>query len=413
MNDFKPRLLTSKLEEACGVLPVVAVTGARQTGKTTLVRSLQPNIPYYTLDDYAILEQAQNFPNTLITKKPVIIDEVQRVPSMLLAVKKAVDKSRRAGDFLLTGSANLLLMKGIAESLAGRAIYFNLPPFCPVEWLKKKEPLRPIDMLFEESFDFSTDWPKEKGDFPKWLLRGGFPSALEIESDDERAIWFSAYTQTYLERDLRQLSDVSNLPDFQRLMRIAAQRTAKVINQADLARDAALSQSTAHRYLNLLETGCLLLRVPAYASNLTTSMVKSPKLVWADCGLAAWLAGISNIESLERRNDLGFWLEQAVFQTLQVWKASDPNKRRIYFWRDTKSSEVDFVLEQDGSLVTIELKMSSEIRLSDAKGLQAFKNALKNKKLLRRSVVLHGGESVRPLGEDIFSLPWGWMMPFF
>ena len=411
MKSFKPRLLTTKLKLARRVMPVVVITGARQTGKTTLVQSLDPNIPYFTLDDLGILEQAEKSPETLLTQRPVTIDEVQRAPALLTAIKKAVDKSRKSGDFLLTGSANLLLMKGVSESLAGRAVYFDLPPFCPVEWLEKKEPQTPLDKLFEDDFDNRKDWPEGKGDFPKWLLRGGFPSAIEIDSDEERAIWFSAYTQTYLERDLRQLSAVSSLSDFQRLMRIAAQRTGKIINQADLARDAALSHPTAHRYLNLLETGCLLSRLLPYASNLTTTMVKSPKLLWADCGLAASLAGISDRASLKRRDDVGFWLEQAIFQTLQVWRATNPDKRRLYFWRDKNNNEVDFILEHDGELVALELKTAESVRPSDAKGLAAFKDALKKKKVLKRSVVLHGGDNGRLLGDDLLALPWGWMMP--
>lgn len=347
-----------------------------------MVQSLLPNVPYYTLDDLGILEQAEITPESLLEERPVTIDEVQRAPALLMAVKRAVDKAREPGDFFLTGSANLLLMKGLAESLDGRAIYFDLPPFCPVEWLKKKDPLKPFDKLFSDTFDMKKDWPEGKGDFPKWLLRGGFPSAIENDSDSERAVWFSAYSQTYLERDLRQLSEVSSLSDFQRLMRIAAQRTGKIINQADLARDAALSHSTAHRYLNLLETGCLLSRLPPYASNLTTTMVKSPKLLWADCGLAAWLAGISDAASLKRRDDLGFWLEQAIFQTLQVWKSCDPERRRLYFWRDSKNNEVDFILEQEGMLVALEVKTAENVRLSDAKGIVAFKDALKKKSYL-------------------------------
>jgi predicted AAA+ superfamily ATPase len=411
MKHLKPRLLTTKLQLARRIMPVVAITGARQTGKTTLVQSLDPNIPYFTLDDLGILEQAEKSPETLLEQRPVTIDEVQRAPALLTTIKRAVDKSRKSGDFLLTGSANLLLMKGISESLAGRAVYFDLPPFCPVEWLEKKEPLTPLDKLFADDFDNRKDWPEGEGDFPKWLLRGGFPSVIDIDSDEERAIWFSAYTQTYLERDLRQLSAVSSLSDFQRLMRIAAQRTGKIINQADLARDAALSHPTAHRYLNLLETGCLLTRLLPYASNLTTTMVKSPKLLWADCGLAASLAGISDSASLKRRDDVGFWLEQAIFQTLQVWRATNPDKRRLYFWRDKNNNEVDFVLEHDGELVALELKIAKSVRPSDAKGIVAFKSALKKKKMLKRSVVLYGGDNGRQLGDELFALPWGWMMP--
>ena len=140
-------------------------------------------------------------------------------------------------------------------------------------------------------------------------------------------------------------------------------------------------------------------------------MVKSPKLLWADCGLAASLAGISDRASLKRRDDVGFWLEQAIFQTLQVWRATNPDKRRLYFWRDKNNNEVDFILEHDGELVALELKTAESVRPSDAKGLAAFKDALKKKKVLKRSVVLHGGDNGRLLGDDLLALPWGWMMP--
>ena len=148
-----------------------------------------------------------------------------------------------------------------------------------------------------------------KGTWQHWLLCGGFPPALALEADHDRGLWFAAYVQMYLERDLRQLSDVASLPNFQRLMALAANRTAKLLNQADLARDAALSHPTAHRYLNLLETGCLITRIRPFTTNPSPAMVKAPKLLWSDCGLAAWLAGIRAAEDVAKRLDSGFWLE--------------------------------------------------------------------------------------------------------
>ena len=200
---------------------------------------------------------------------------------------------------------------GVSKSsarLAGRAIYLELPSFCPAEWLQRKGALEPIDRLFSPDFELH-DWPEEKGTWQRWLLCGGFPPALDLEADHDRGLWFAAYVQTYLERDLRQLSDVASLPNFQRLMALAANRTAKLLNQADLARDAALSHPTAHRYLNLLETGCLITRIRPFTTNPSSAMVKAPKLLWSDCGLAAWLAGIRAAEDVAKRLDSGFWLE--------------------------------------------------------------------------------------------------------
>lgn len=408
MNNIRSRWFVRNLESALRVLPVTVITGARQTGKTTLVRSFDPARAYFTLDDIGVLDQAERNPEALLGGRPVTLDEVQRTPSLLLAVKRAVDERRRAGDFLLTGSANLLLMGRVADTLAGRAIYLELPPFCPSEWQKRKDALLPLDRLFAADFDF-REWPAETGDWPAWLLRGGFPPALAIAADGDRALWFSAYVQTYLERDLRQLSAVSSLPDFQRVMALAAHRTGRLLNQADIARDAALPHPTTHRYLNLLETGCLISRIRPFATNPSVPLVKAPKLLWTDCGLAASLAGIKSPADVTNRPDAGFWLEQTLFQTLQTWRAMDPPHRRLHFWRDRPGHEVDFILEQDGKLVALEIKSGSAVTGSDATGIRAFRDSLKHKPVLVRSAVLYAGQA-RPLDTGLLALPWGWMV---
>ena len=214
----------------------------------------------------------------------------------------------------------------------------------------------------------------------------------------------------YLERDLRQLSAVSSLPDFQRLMALAANRVGRLLNQSELARDAALPQPTVHRHLNLLETGCLIARLAPYATHPTTGLVKSRKLYWSDCGLAAWLAGIRSRQDLSGRLDQGFWLEQAVFQSLQTWYALDLTSRRLYFWRDRSGREVDFVLEKNGVLVALEIKAASQVTLADVAGIKAFQQGLGAGQRFRRGAVLHGG-SARPLGENRYALPWGWLWP--
>jgi len=408
MNSIRPRWFAGNLQSALRVLPVTVVTGARQTGKTTLVKSLGPARAYFTLDDVGVLDQAERNPEALLGTRPVTLDEVQRTPPLLLAVKRTVDERRRAGDFLLTGSANLLLMGRVADTLAGRAIYLELPPFCPSEWQQRKDTLLPLDRLFAADFDF-REWPAESGDWPGWLLRGGFPPALTLVDAADRALWFAAYVQTYLERDLRQLSAVSSLPDFQRVMALAAHRTGRLLNQADIARDAALPHPTTHRYLNLLETGCLVTRLRPCATNPSIPLVKTPKLFWTDCGLAASLAGIKTPADLTNRPDAGFWLEQALFQTLQTWRALEPLQRKLHFWRDRPGHEVDFILEQNGKLVALEIKTGSTVTSSDAAGIRAFRNSLKKKSTLVRSAVLHAGQA-RPLETDILALPWGWMV---
>jgi len=409
MDTIKPRWLLRNLRSALRVLPVCVLTGSRQTGKTTLAKSIEPSRAYFTLDEVGVLDQAERNPDSLLATRPVILDEVQRAPQLLLAVKRAVDERRRPGDFILTGSANLLLMEKVADTLAGRAIYMELPPFCPAEWQERKDALAPLDHLFSPDFDW-RQWPDEPGDWQTWLLRGGFPPALQIDSEADRSLWFAAYVQTYLERDLRQLSAVSSLPDFQRVMALAAQRTGKLLNQADLARDAALSHATTHRHLNLLETGCLITRIRPLATNPSATLIKAPKLLWADCGLAASLAGIKSSTDLAHRLDAGFWLEQTLFQTLQTWRALEPQRRRLHFWRDHAGHEVDFILEQDHKWVAVEIKTSGQVTSSDMSGIRAFRDSLKQKASLMRGVVLHAGKA-RPLDVHDMALPWGWMVP--
>lgn len=409
MERIRPRWFSRHLQSALRVLPVTVLTGARQTGKTTLTQAIEPSWTYFTLDEVGILDQAERNPDSLLSARPVILDEVQRAPQILLAVKRAVDTYRRAGDFILTGSANLLLMKHVADTLAGRAIYLELRPFCPTEWQERKDALSPLDRLFAPDFDW-REWPNEPGDWPGWLLKGGFPPALQIASETDRGMWFAAYVQTYLERDLRQLSAISSLPDFQRMMMLAAHRTGKLLNQADLARDAALSHPTAHRYINLLETGCLITRIRPLATNPTAALVKAPKLLWTDCGLAAWLAGIRSSADVMARMDSGFWLEQTLFQTLETWRSLDSRQRKLHFWRDRTGHEVDFIMEEAGKFVALEIKASSQVTGSDATGIRAFREDLKRKVSFVRGVVLHSGKA-RPLEEGILALPWGWMVP--
>jgi hypothetical protein len=244
-----------------------------------------------------------------------------------------------------------------------------------------------------------------------WLFRGGYPPAIPLRDPRSLDIWFSGYVQTYLERDLRDIQQISSLPDFRRLMRLAANRIGRLFNQSEVARDAGLAQPTAHRYANLLETSYQIDRLPVYSSNPNAPLMKSKKLFWKDAGLGAWLAGLSDRKALTHRPDIGFWLEQAVFQTLQSWRSLAPAHRRLHYWRDPKGNEVDFVLEQDGAVVALEVKSGSQVYPADLTGLLAFRKSLARKDDVIRSAVLFDGPAARSLGEDLFALPLGWLFP--
>jgi predicted AAA+ superfamily ATPase len=195
-------------------------------------------------------------------------------------------------------------------------------------------------------------------------------------------------------------------------MRLAATRVGRLLNQSEIGRDAGLAQPTAHRYLNLLEVGCQIARLEPYSTNPTSRIVKSKKLFWRDSGLAAWLARYRTPGELADAPDKGFWLEQALFQTLAVWASLDPTRRHLHYWRDRSGNEVDFVLEHDGDLVALEIKAGENVTLSDAKGLMAFSESLKQRnRLLKSSVVLHMGTTSRQLGPATYALPAGCFFP--
>jgi len=407
MNKSHSRWLEPLLARALAVFPVVVVAGARQVGKTTLVRDMCPGPKrrYYTLDSMDILAQAKESPDSLLEDLPVTLDEVQRAPELLLAVKQAVDRGRVAGGILLTGSANFSLLRSVADSLAGRAVYLELSPFCKGEWEGSRKSLDLLEGLFKERLDIDA-WEGPRVDWRQMLCRGGFPPALEIEDDAARGMWFGGYVQTYLERDLRQLSNIGNLGDFQTLMRLAAGRTARLLNESDLARDAGISQPTCHRHMQWLEVGCLISRLEAFHVNTSSGMRKAKKLMWQDAGLAAWLAGIRSPVDVVNRPDEGFWLEQAIFQTLQVWRGMDTTMRRITHWRDGGKRDVDFILETPQGIVGLEIKASHTVTPSDCTGLRALSAAMPKGRPFLRGVVLHGGTESRSMGENIYALPW-------
>jgi predicted AAA+ superfamily ATPase len=397
-----PRLVSSALADRLRVMPAVVVTGARQTGKSTLAEQLVPGARRYaTLDDLDTLDAARRDPEVLVGGPgAVTVDEVQREPELLRAVKRAIDRDRKAGRFLLTGSANLLLMKQVSESLAGRASYLTLWPMTRREqhglgrcgrWeeLLAAPDSEWLDILSEEE-NLSEDWRS-------LALRGGFPTpALQLTTSADRRIWFDGYVRTYLERDLQDLAAISALPDFRRLMRAACLRIGQIVNQTELGRDVSLAQPTVHRWLNLLETSYLLVRLPAYAVNRTKRLIKAPKIYWGDTGIALHLSEMDAPE--------GAHLENLVLHDLLAWRDARIERAELGYWRTAVGEEVDFVIETGGKLLPIEVKASSRPRLGDASHLRTFRQEYGKKS--RPGLLLHTGNSLEWLGPDVLAAPW-------
>lgn len=397
-----PRLVADSLAERMGIMPAVVVTGARQTGKSTLAQVIgSANRRYFSLDDLDTVDAARRDPELLVGGAgPVTLDEVQREPDLLRAVKRAIDRDRRPGQFLLTGSANLLLMRQVSESLAGRASYLTLWPMTRREQLGEGRAGmwgELLDARDDDWLDLLAAQPEAPEEWRVLARRGGFPTpALQLKSQRERAIWFDGYVRTYLERDLQDIASIAALPDFRRLMRAACLRLGQLINQTELGRDIALPQPTVHRYLNLLETSYLLVRLPAYAVNRTKRLIKSPKLYWGDTGVALHLAGDPEPG--------GVHLENLVLHDLLAWRDARIEQAEVSYWRTAAGEEVDFVVEGGGRLLPIEIKATARPRLADTRHLRTFR--AEYGAAARAGLLLHSGTTLEWLAPDVLAVPW-------
>ena len=383
-------------------MPAVVLSGARQTGKSTLAKDIgQDTRKFYSLDDINVLDMAQNDPKSLTSESGLItLDEIQREPKLLLAIKHDIDLNRQPGRFLLTGSANLLLMQKVSESLAGRASYLNLWPLTRREQLGQGSCGIWEQLIGNDERTWIDIIAADKTDMEDWrsfARRGGFPvPAIHHTTVEERQIWFNGYMQTYLERDLQQLSIISALPDFQRLVRAICFRLGGLSNQTNLSHDTSIPQPTVHRYLNLLETSCLLVRLTPYFVNRTKRLVKSPKLYWCDVGMALHIAG--------QNEPNGVHLENIVLQDLVTWRAGRMDRVEIHYWRTTLGEEVDFIIETGGRVLPVEVKASKRPHIGDAAKLRIFRQEYGN--LSRSGLLLHTGDEISWLTDDVLAVPW-------
>ena len=400
-----PRTAARAVERAAAVAPVVVLLGARQTGKTTLVRSLPllAGRPYLTLDDFDLRMQAAADPESLVARAPaLILDEVQRARDLLIAIKRAVDRdpARTPGRFVLTGSANLLMLERIGETLAGRAVYVTLWPFTRRERFGFGRAGAWSELLAAPFAAWREVLASAGGPAEDWRAAarlGGLPvPARDLTDDDQRALWFSGYVQTYLERDLQVLRAVENLADFRRLMRAACLRIGGLLNQTELSRDVGIVQPQVHRFLNLMEASYQAIRLPAYAVNRTRRLIKAPKLYWSDTALALFLAG-----EVEPR---GPHLENLVLADLLAWRDAQARRPEVLYWRTATGLEVDFVVETPARLLPVEIKAAARVVPGDARGLEAFLDEYPDQ--TDGALLLHGGEDTFPLSRRVLAAPW-------
>lgn len=406
------RLLTQPLTDALSDSPVVLINGARQTGKTTLVQSLAAQRPatYLTLDDIGVLSAARSDPQGFLAglSGPVVLDEVQHAPGLFPALKAAVDKQRTPGRFLLTGSANVLLLPKLSESLAGRMEVLTLWPLAQAELVPAERAGAAgnlVDALFSDALFAGQDLPAtEPADLVRRLLGGGYPEPLARSSPERRRAWFNSYLTTILQRDVRDIANIEGLTDLPRLLALLASRTSSLLNQADVSRASGLPYTTLLRYLALLEATFLVQMLPPWSSNLGQRLVKAPKVTLCDTGLAASLLGLDGERLAGDGAMRGQLLETFVTMEMRKqagWSRTQPG---LFHWRTAAQQEVDLLLEDaSGRLVGIEVKASGTTTASDFKGLKALAEATGSRFL--RGVVLYSGNQTVPFGERLHALP--------
>lgn len=403
---YYSRWVTPLLQQAIQESSVLVLTGARQVGKSTLLLNEPPfrDWRFLSMDDFDVLRQANQQPEALWAGTDrIILDEVQKAPELMAAIKQVVDRAPGKMKFVLSGSANLLLMRQVSESLAGRAVYYVLDPLTAGE-INQTPPPQLIQKVL------SGNWPAEGKtvtDLPPdpvpMMQRGLMPALLLLTSEPAWVRWWDGYVTTYLERDLRQVSQIDALIDFRRMMELLSLRSGQLLNQSELARDAGLTQPTVHRYLNILETTHLFERIPAFASNRTTRILKSPKAFWNDPGLAVFLSGYFQEEDLRKSRELGCFFETFIYHHIHVLAQLMNPPARIYAWRTVQGQEVNFILEYGRKILAIEVKQSSHPNYGDANGIRAF---LADHPDAVGGLILHSGGEIRWLGERIMAVPW-------
>ena len=412
MAKSTPRLvrrnLTDRLVEALSDTPVVMINGPRQSGKTTLAQQVISagfDATYVTLDQAGPRSFALTDPEGFIDQfdRPVVIDEVQRAPELFPALKLAVDRNRHPGRFLLTGSADVLLLPKVSESLAGRIEILTLWPFSQSELEGRKDSF--VDAVFAPALNLKVDESHDlRAEVIQRAVRGGFPEAVARQDAARRGAWFDSYTATVIDRELPTIADISDRSRLPTLVRLLASRSMSILNMAELSRSTAIPHSSLLRYVGLLELLFFLQRIPSWSGNLGRRLVRRPKVTLSDTGLIAELEQID-----PRRMELDPVLSGPLVESFAAtelrklvgWSVKRP---ALFHFRSHLGAEVDLVLEQtDGRLVGIEVKAASTARTDDLGGLRELA-AVSGKKFVR-GIVLYTGRNATSLGANMMALP--------
>lgn len=397
------RFVERRVEEALSDTPVVLIVGPRRAGKTTLVRKMgETERTYITLDDQTVLAAAQSDPAGFVRGLDrAIIDEVQRAPDLLLAIKKAIDEDYRPGRFLLTGSANVLTLPRVADSLAGRIETIRMLPLARAE-IEGRTPAF-LEHLFKGKFQ--SDRQAIVGDdLVRLVLLGGFPEAIARESERRRQDWARSYLTSVLTRDLRDIADVEKLTELPKFVRLLAEHSGQLVNYSQFGAAIDVSHKTGQRYVGLLEQVFLVSTLQPWFTNALKRIAKTPKLHFLDSGLLGTVRGLGFDRVKADRGQFGPLLESFVFsEVLKLMTASDL-RLTPYHFRDQQMREVDIVLERDdGMIAGIEIKASATVKSSDFGGLRTLMGTCGDR--FAYGVVLYDGADVVPFGDGLAAVP--------
>jgi predicted AAA+ superfamily ATPase len=404
MTTYFERELAPTVLKALKNMPVVAITGLRQTGKTTFLQHQFPSEArrFVSFDDFAQLSAAKSDPDRFVNSdEPLTIDEAHKCPEIFTAIKRMVDRKRKPGQFLLSGSANFTLLRGITESLAGRSIYFQMSPFS-----RREIDRRVGEQPFLERFFENRQMPRQK-EFkpiePEEILKGGMPTVCLGDVED-RTFGFKGYEQTYLERDTREISQIENIVAYRNLLHLVCLRTGQILNVSQLGRDVKLTSATTSRYVSLLETSFVISKLNPYLRNKASRLIKSPKVYISDSGLACFMVGIDKFRMDYQEPLLGALFENYVVQNLFAIINARWKEAQLYFWGIQGRNEIDLILEVGRSCLAIEVKPSGRWQKKDLSGLETFLAATPH--CVAGVLCYNGAEAVR-LGERLWALPLG------
>ncbi len=398
------RVVKKEILNALKISPAVLLAGARQIGKSTIVYDLDDR-NYIVMDDITQLDAAIGDPQGYIqrVKKPVTIDEIQKIPQLLTPIKLYIDKNRKNGDFLLTGSANVLNLKKANESLSGRLIELTMYPFSAKE---KNQDISTniVEILFEFPINSIKYDKKMCKRVSKFIIEGGYPMSFLLHNEKDRFMWFNSYISTYIERDIRSIGELRDIDNFIRFFNVLTPRTANILNRSDMAKDTKLNMATIENYISLLEKVYQIYLLKPYYENIGKVFIKSPKIYLTDSGILSHMLNIKNEDELQNSRYKGSLFETFVFGELLKHITYSKSVMEFFYYRTQDKKEIDFIIQKGEKVLAIEVKSSYTVTNGDFKHIVDFQKRSQKEVI---GIVFYSGEDIVSFRKDLFALPLG------